>query len=42
MQVITLKQLPVIEEHLQLVKADVETRTKMRCSLYVPKKHAAM
>ena len=28
MQVITLKQLPVIEEHLQLVKADVETRTK--------------
>lgn len=28
MQVITLKQLPIIEEHLQLVKADVETRTK--------------
>lgn len=28
MQVITLKQLPVIEEHLQLVKADVEARTK--------------
>lgn len=27
MQVITLKQLPVIEEHLQLVKADVEART---------------
>lgn len=28
LQVITLKQLPIIEEHLQLVKADVETRTK--------------
>ena len=28
MQVITLKQLPIIEEHLQLVKSDVETRTK--------------
>lgn len=28
MQVITLKQLPIIEEHLQLVKADVEARTK--------------
>ena len=27
MQVITLKQLPVIEEHLQFVKADVEART---------------
>ncbi len=27
MQVIALKQLPVIEEHLQLVKADVEART---------------
>lgn len=27
LQVITLKQLPIIEEHLQLVKADVETRT---------------
>lgn len=27
MQVITIKQLPVIEEHLQLVKADVEART---------------
>ena len=32
MQVITLKQLPVIEEHLQLVKADVEA----------PKRRAAM
>ena len=42
LQVITLKQLPIIEEHLQLVKADVETARKMRCSLYVPKKHAAM
>lgn len=28
MPVITLKQLPIIEEHLQLVKADIETRTK--------------
>lgn len=28
MPVVTLKQLPIIEEHLQLVKADVETRTK--------------
>lgn len=28
LQVITLKQLPIIEEHLQLVKADVEARTK--------------
>lgn len=28
LQVITLKQLPIIEEHLQLVKADVESRTK--------------
>ena len=28
LQIITLKQLPIIEEHLQLVKADVETRTK--------------
>ena len=28
LQVITLKQLPIIEEHLQLVKADVETHTK--------------
>lgn len=28
LQVITLKQLPIIEEHLHLVKADVETRTK--------------
>lgn len=27
LQVITLKQLPIIEEHLQLVKSDVETRT---------------
>lgn len=27
LQVITLKQLPVIEEHLQLVKSDVESRT---------------
>lgn len=27
LQVITLKQLPIIEEHLQLVKADVEART---------------
>lgn len=27
MQVITLKQLPIIEEHLQLVKSDVEART---------------
>ena len=26
--VITLKQLPIIEEHLQLVKANVESRTK--------------
>ena len=26
--VITLKQLPIIEEHLQLVKANVENRTK--------------
>ena len=28
LQVITLKQLPIIEEHLQLVKSDVETRTR--------------
>ena len=28
MPVITLKQLPIIEEHLQLVKAGIETRTK--------------
>lgn len=28
MSVISLKQLPIIEEHLQLVKSDVETRTK--------------
>ena len=28
LQVITLKQLPIIEEHLQLVKSDVEARTK--------------
>lgn len=28
MQVILLKQLPIIEEHLQLVKSDVEARTK--------------
>ena len=27
MQVISLKQLPIIEEHLQLVKSDVEART---------------
>lgn len=28
LQVITLKQIPIIEEHLQLVKSDVETRTR--------------
>lgn len=28
LQVIALKQLPIIEEHLQLVKSDVETRTR--------------
>lgn len=28
LQIITLKQLPIIEEHLQLVKSDVETRTR--------------
>lgn len=28
LQVITLKQLPIIEEHLQLVKSDIETRTR--------------
>lgn len=28
LQVITLKQLPIIEEHLQLVKSNVETRTR--------------
>lgn len=28
LQVIALKQLPIIEEHLQLVKSDIETRTR--------------
>lgn len=38
LQVITLKQLPIIEEHLQLVKADVETRTKNAMQLVCTEK----
>lgn len=38
LQVITLKQLPIIEEHLQLVKSDVETRTRNAMQLVCTEK----
>lgn len=39
LQVIALKQLPIIEEHLQLVKSDVETRTRNAMQLVCTEKN---